>query len=99
MPRRVFLRGAATAIAGATGATVAGRASRANAATTATQTATASTKSVASRGDSPDDRFTFHGDHQAGILTPARASAAFVSFDVTTTSRDELVDLMRTLTS
>lgn len=81
MPRRVFLRGAATAIAGATGATA------------------ASVAGLAAGADSPGDRIMFHGDHQAGILIPARASAAFVSFDLTATTRDELVDLMRTLTS
>ncbi|MFI6805686.1 iron uptake transporter deferrochelatase/peroxidase subunit [Streptomyces luteogriseus] len=40
----------------------------------------------------------FHGTHQAGILTPAQAAAAFVSFDVIADGRAELADLLRTLT-
>ncbi|MFF6879108.1 iron uptake transporter deferrochelatase/peroxidase subunit [Streptomyces sp. NPDC012474] len=41
---------------------------------------------------------SFHGTHQAGILTPAQTAAAFVSFDVIAESRAELADLLRTLT-
>ncbi|WP_433917981.1 hypothetical protein OIE50_07180 [Streptomyces canus] len=37
----------------------------------------------------------FHGAHQAGILTPAPAAATFVSFDVITDDRAQLVDLLR----
>lgn len=36
-----------------------------------------------------------HGEHQAGIVTPAQDRLHFVSLDVTTTDRTELVDLMR----
>ena len=40
----------------------------------------------------------FHGTHQAGILTPAPAAAAFVSFDVIADGRAQLADLLKTLT-
>ncbi len=40
----------------------------------------------------------FHGTHQAGILTPAQAAAAFVSFDVIADGRKNLAELLRTLT-
>jgi len=36
-----------------------------------------------------------HGEHQAGIVTPAQDRMHFVAFDVTTTRRAELVDLLR----
>jgi deferrochelatase/peroxidase EfeB len=38
----------------------------------------------------------FYGEHQAGIITPAQDRLHFVAFDVTTTKREELVDLLRT---
>ena len=45
----------------------------------------------------------FHGDHQAGILDPGpeekQSAACFASFDLTSTSKEEVVDLMRTLTN
>jgi deferrochelatase/peroxidase EfeB len=37
----------------------------------------------------------FHGEHQAGIVTPAQDRLHFVSFDVTTDKRAEVVDLLR----
>ncbi|HST48296.1 iron uptake transporter deferrochelatase/peroxidase subunit [Jatrophihabitans sp.] len=37
----------------------------------------------------------FRGAHQAGIATPAQDRLAFAAFDVTSTSRSELVDLLR----
>lgn len=40
----------------------------------------------------------FHGDHQAGIVTPAQDRLHFASFDVTTESRDELIALLRAWT-
>ena len=40
----------------------------------------------------------FHGAHQAGILTPAPAAATFVSLDVIARDRDELAELLRTIT-
>jgi deferrochelatase/peroxidase EfeB len=45
------------------------------------------------------DRISFHGDHQAGIVTPAQDRLHFASFDVTATSRAELVLLLRAWTS
>src|ERR671939_190102 len=48
----------------------------------------------------PDDRdvVPFHGRHQAGIATAAQDRLFFASFDVTTTSRNELRELLRTWT-
>ncbi|MGZ4569438.1 MAG: iron uptake transporter deferrochelatase/peroxidase subunit [Blastococcus sp.] len=40
----------------------------------------------------------FTGHHQAGIVTPAQDRLHFVAFDVTTDSRDELVDLLKAWT-
>jgi deferrochelatase/peroxidase EfeB len=40
----------------------------------------------------------FYGQHQAGIATPPQSAGEFLSFDVTASSRRELVDLFRTLT-
>jgi deferrochelatase/peroxidase EfeB len=37
----------------------------------------------------------FHGEHQAGIVTPAQDRLHFAAFDVTTDKREELVDLLR----
>jgi deferrochelatase/peroxidase EfeB len=37
----------------------------------------------------------FHGERQAGIVTPAQDRMHFVAFDVTTRKRDELVALLR----
>lgn len=92
--RRGFLTGAAGAGVGAaaaltgTAAAVAGggRGLQADAATTA-QTSAADAASYA-----------FHGAHQAGVTTPAQRSSAFLSFDVTSTDRAGLRDLLRTIT-
>lgn len=40
----------------------------------------------------------FHGEHQAGILTPQPTSAMFISFDVIAADRKALEDLFHTLT-
>ncbi|MFN8024998.1 MAG: iron uptake transporter deferrochelatase/peroxidase subunit [Acidimicrobiia bacterium] len=37
----------------------------------------------------------FHGEHQAGIVTPAQDRLLFASFDVLTDDRDELIALFR----
>jgi len=45
---------------------------------------------------SPADRtYPFTGAHQAGIVTPAQDRLYLAAFDVTTTDRDALVDLLR----
>jgi deferrochelatase/peroxidase EfeB len=41
----------------------------------------------------------FHGEHQAGIVTPAQDRLHFVAFDVTTKDRDELVELLKDWTA
>ncbi|MCI0157003.1 deferrochelatase/peroxidase EfeB [Leifsonia shinshuensis] len=58
----------------------------------------ATRRAVADAGTSRSAAPAFHGDHQQGILTPAQRSAAFVALDVTTASRAELGDLLRTIT-
>ena len=45
------------------------------------------------------DAVPFYGRYQAGIATPAQDRLAFAAFDVKTTSRAELVDLLRTWTA
>ncbi len=45
------------------------------------------------------DRYAFHGTHQAGIVTPAQDRVHFAAFDVTATSRSELVMLLRAWTA
>ncbi|SCX58560.1 deferrochelatase/peroxidase EfeB [Klenkia marina] len=40
----------------------------------------------------------FHGDHQAGIVTPAQDRLHFVAFDVTTTDRSALVRMLQAWT-
>src|SRR5581483_5212109 len=41
----------------------------------------------------------FHGAHQAGIVTDVHDRLAFAAFDVTTTRREDLVDMLRTWTA
>ncbi|MFK0294621.1 iron uptake transporter deferrochelatase/peroxidase subunit [Streptomyces sp. NPDC090442] len=57
------------------------------------QTGTARAADTADAGKVP-----FHGVHQAGILTPQPAAAAFVSLNVIAENRRELTDLLRTIT-
>jgi len=41
------------------------------------------------------DAYPFHGEHQAGIVTPAQDRLYFATFDVTTRARSELVALLQ----
>jgi deferrochelatase/peroxidase EfeB len=45
------------------------------------------------------DRYPFHGRHQAGIVTPAQDRLHFAAFDVTATSRAELLLLLNAWTA
>ncbi|MGW1679712.1 iron uptake transporter deferrochelatase/peroxidase subunit [Saccharopolyspora sp. NPDC002376] len=47
------------------------------------------------RHDETTQTEPFRGPHQAGITTPAQDRMHFVAFDVTTTDRGELIDLLR----
>jgi deferrochelatase/peroxidase EfeB len=44
----------------------------------------------------PSGRVDFYGRHQAGIVTPAQDRLHFAAFDVTTNSRADLIDLLKT---
>ncbi|WP_431278563.1 iron uptake transporter deferrochelatase/peroxidase subunit [Leifsonia poae] len=57
-----------------------------------------STAAHASASAGAGAAYPFHGAHQQGILTPAQRAAAFVALDVTTATRTELADLLRTIT-
>lgn len=54
---------------------------------------------AASDGHDAAERVDFYGEHQAGIGTAAQDRLAFAAFDVTTSSRDELVELLRDWTA
>ncbi|WP_052434478.1 iron uptake transporter deferrochelatase/peroxidase subunit [Streptacidiphilus melanogenes] len=66
----------------------------------ATGAAAALTGASAARASTPSPAAPrgFHGAHQAGVLTPKRRVAAFVSFDVTAGDRAGLADLFGALT-
>jgi deferrochelatase/peroxidase EfeB len=49
-------------------------------------------------GPGPSASYSFEGEHQQGILTPAQASSAFLSFDVTAADKGELTDLLKAIT-
>jgi deferrochelatase/peroxidase EfeB len=49
--------------------------------------------------DGTSSAVPFHGEHQAGIVTPAQDRMHFVGLDVRTTDRDELVELLRDWTA
>ncbi|AUG76565.1 peroxidase [Kitasatospora sp. MMS16-BH015] len=84
--RRSFLTAALGAGAGA--AALAG-----GAFALSTGTASADSSTAPKSGAVP-----FHGEHQAGVLTPTPGFAMFVSFLVTAADRKALEDLFRTLT-
>lgn len=44
------------------------------------------------------DRYPFYGEHQAGVVTPAQDRLHFAAFDLSTSSRDALVALLRAWT-
>ncbi len=56
----------------------------------------------ATSGPPVADTYPFHGSRQAGVLTPGPAdkqhAAGFAAFDITATNRNDLADLMKTLT-
>jgi deferrochelatase/peroxidase EfeB len=90
--RRSFLKGTATGAAGAAfaGGLLAGG-------------AFVDAHNADAQGQATSDSYSFHGVHQAGILTPDPAakqpSTSYVAFDVTASSRAELEALLRTLTA
>jgi deferrochelatase/peroxidase EfeB len=47
----------------------------------------------------PGASYAFHGAHQAGIVTPVQDRLHFAAFDVTATSRGELVRLLKAWTA
>jgi deferrochelatase/peroxidase EfeB len=46
-----------------------------------------------------DDLVEFHGEHQAGIVTPVQDRLHFAAFDIKTDSRDELIELLKNWTN
>ena len=58
----------------------------------------ANAKDDATQDNAGAAAYPFHGEHQAGIVTPAQDRLHFASFDVTTESRDELVALLKAWT-
>jgi len=65
------------------------------------ETARAASEDVPAQSSVPVDHSVvpFHGRHQAGIVTPAQERLHFAAFDVTSTSRAELVELLRAWTA
>jgi deferrochelatase/peroxidase EfeB len=85
LPRRRLLGLAGAGAAGLAAAGVAGAVVRGSASPAPVNTAV--------------DAVDFYGEHQAGILTPAQDRLHFVSFDVTTKDRAELVKLLKAWTA
>ncbi|WP_438484091.1 iron uptake transporter deferrochelatase/peroxidase subunit [Streptomyces sp. S186] len=92
--RRGFLRGAA--LAGAGGLVAGG------AAPVRTPYADGAGRQLPAPGtgllNAPVPAVPFHGPHQAAVLTAPRRVTAFVALDVTAENRQDLADLLRTLT-
>ncbi|WP_328885154.1 Dyp-type peroxidase [Streptomyces sp. NBC_00316] len=85
--RRSFLHGVAASVGGAAGGIALG-------------SGAALADTVAQPEQPPKSRtIPFHGYHQAGIATPPQKDLIYVSLDVTASTRAELTDLFRTLTS
>lgn len=53
----------------------------------------------ASAGSGDTVTVPFHGEHQAGIATPAQDRLAFAALDLTTTDRRDVIELLRTWTA
>lgn len=53
---------------------------------------------AASSEPSPELAYPFYGEHQAGIVTPAQDRLHFTAFDLTTSSRAEVVQLLKAWT-
>lgn len=53
----------------------------------------------AAASDHPAGAVPFHGEHQAGIVTPAQDRLHFVAFDVITKDRARLVELLEEWTA
>ncbi len=97
--RRGFLAAAGTLLAGAaSAATTAGAAS---ASTTAGSLAASTAKGVTPASQATGRLLTipFEGRHQAGIATALQNHTCFTAFDVTTTDRAALIDLLRRWTA
>ncbi|MDX2973913.1 iron uptake transporter deferrochelatase/peroxidase subunit [Kribbella solani] len=62
----------------------------------AVRSAVAAQPTQAAGNNGPVD---FHGVHQAGIVTPVQDRLHFAAFDVTTTSRDDLISLLKEWTA
>ena len=96
--RRSFLRGAlgagmAGASVGAVGGAAVSRAVIAPSSVDGTRQAMSPATEVGTLPPVP-----FHGQHQAGILSPPQRQTIMLSFDVTADGRGELTDLLRVLT-
>ncbi len=65
--------------------------------------ASATTLSLAACGSKDDasvsDVVAFHGEHQAGIVTPAQDRLHLAAFDIRTDSREELIELLKNWTN
>ncbi|MDO5711845.1 MAG: iron uptake transporter deferrochelatase/peroxidase subunit [Micrococcales bacterium] len=61
--------------------------------------ATAADAPQESTPPSAPDSYPFYGAHQAGIVTPAQDRLHFAAFDLTTTSREDLVALLTAWTA
>jgi deferrochelatase/peroxidase EfeB len=76
-------------IAGAVGLAAEGLISRASKAATVSETAADASGGAA---------VAFHGEHQAGIVTPVQRHTMFAAFDVVASKRDGVADLLRAWT-